>query len=335
MPSFCGAALAIMSRVYRKYDAAYADQCLVHARYAYAYAKAHPGTEGTKDGGFYPANARWQDDYVILTAELYNATGENAFLDEAKAKASNVGDHNFTLCYNNNDDLAAYNLAAVGQADKGILLQKMVARYKGNITAEGVGATGDMWGRLRFPMYQSFAAGLSSKLGGVSAVDPFVVKNIDYVLGKNSTGQSFLVGFGEKSPQHPHHRNVYLSDANGDKTVLTIPVRNKQAGIMVGGTLNPGDFKDYVEAYQFTEGCIDYNAGLVAALGYLLSVVAPVDTTHFTGVSALLNQPKKELPQNDFWMRQETPRFGIDGLGRAKPTASLFQFGFTIPYDKP
>ena len=262
MPSFCGASLALMSRLYRKFDPAYAEQCLLHARYAYAYAKAHPGTEGTKDGGFYPANARWQDDYVIVASELYWATGEAAFLEEAKSKASSVLEHNYTLCYNNNDDLAAYNLARLGLADKQALLQKMVDRYKGSVTAAGVGNIGDQWGRLRFPMNQSFAAGLLAKLKESAAVDPFAWKNLDYALGKNDARQSFLVGFGDKSPQHPHHRNVFLNDDNSaNKNSLAIPARNRQAGILMGGTLSPGDFKDEVESYVNTEGCIDYNAG--------------------------------------------------------------------------
>ncbi|MDQ3003587.1 MAG: glycoside hydrolase family 9 protein, partial [Fibrobacterota bacterium] len=173
MPSFCAASLGLMSRLYRKFDPAFADLCLVHARYAYAYAKAHPGTEGTKDGGFYPANARWQDDFVIAGTELHRTTGEPAFLEDAKRLAGSVAEHNFSLCYNNNDDLAAYNLAVTGLADKAGLLQKMVDRYKANVTSAGVGATGDGWGRLRFPMNQAFAAALAAKLKGTAAVDPF------------------------------------------------------------------------------------------------------------------------------------------------------------------
>lgn len=309
MPSFCGAALALMSRLYRKYDAAYADKCLQHARYAFAYAKANPGTEGTKDGGFYPANARWQDDYVIAASELHFATGEAAFLEEAKAKGASVLDHNYTLCYNNNDDLAAYNLALLGLADKQQLLEKIVNRYKGSVTAAGVGNTGDQWGRLRFPLNQAFAAGLLAKLDQASAVDPFAWKNLDYVLGANAANQSFLVGFGDKSPQHPHHRNVFLSDANpANKNSLAIPARNRQAGILMGGTLVPGEFKDDVETYVNTEGCIDYNAGLVATLGYALSRLAPVDTAKFNRGVALAPAPRARL-------RAGSDR-RVDGLGR-------------------
>jgi hypothetical protein len=329
MPSFCGAALSLMARLYQKYDHAYAMQCLTHARYAYAYAKAHPGTEGTKDGGFYPANAKWQDDFVVMATELYQTTGETSYLDAAKGLAGNVTDHNFSLCYNNNDDLAAYNLASNGLGDKATLLQKMVDRYKGNVSSAGVGATGDTWGRLRFPMNQAFATALSSKLTSklkkTTDVDPFVYKNLDYVLGANTASQSFLVGFGDKSPHKPHHRNVYLSDENpAIKTGLTIPARNLQAGIMMGATLNPSEYKDELESYTFTEGCIDYNAGLVATLAYVLAQTAPVDTSRFNGKGTIgIKKPNKESEK--FAKREAKAIMNtVDGLGRQGEEFTIF-----------
>jgi hypothetical protein len=206
--------------------------------------------------------------------------------------------------------LAAYNLALLGVADKEALLQKMVDRYKGNVTAAGVGSTGDQWGRLRFPMNQAFAAALLGKLKSTTAIDAFAWKNIDYVLGSNDANQSFVVGFGSKSPQHPHHRNIFLNDENpADKNSLKIPERNKQAGILMGGTLNPGEFKDDVGTYVNTEGCIDYNAGLVATLGYALSKKAPVDTAKFSGNVALRPRalPRLGVQHGKIW---------VDGLGR-------------------
>ncbi|MDQ3002649.1 MAG: glycoside hydrolase family 9 protein, partial [Fibrobacterota bacterium] len=182
-----------------------------------------------------------------------------------------------------------------------------------NVTSAGVGATGDGWGRLRFPMNQAFAAALAAKLKGTAAVDPFAFKNLDYVLGANAAGQSFLVGFGAKSPRKPHHRNVYLNDANpGDKSTLAIPDRNAQAGILMGGTLNPGEYKDDVESYQHTEGCIDYNAGLVATLGYVLASMAPVDTMKFTGKGTNGIRMKGQR----LGSRGKEAAFYVDGLGR-------------------
>jgi hypothetical protein len=61
-----------------------------------------------------------------------------------------------------------------------------------------------------------------------------------------------------------------------------IPTRNKQFGSLVGFTkASSGSFNESVGNYEQTEGGIDYNAGLVAALGYIVSKMAPVDTSKF------------------------------------------------------
>ena len=50
------------------------------------------------------------------------------------------------------------------------------------------------------------------------------LSNLDYILGRNATGYSFITGIGCKSPMHPHHRQ---SESDG----ITEPV----PGLMVGG----------------------------------------------------------------------------------------------------
>jgi hypothetical protein len=146
------------------------------------------------------------------------------------------------------------------------------------------------------------------------------------VLGANSAGLSFLVGFGAKSAQRPHHRNVYLSDADtGPGNAPPIPERNRQAGILVGGTLNPSDFKDETGSYQFTEGCLDYNAGLVAALGYALAQSAPVDTGKFTGRGAALAPPRGRARRDG-----TSAALAVDALGRLRP-APQADFRFLFP----
>lgn len=34
----------------------------------------------------------------------------------------------------------------------------------------------------------------------------YALGNLDYLLGRNATGYSFVTGFGDKTPMHPHHR---------------------------------------------------------------------------------------------------------------------------------
>ncbi len=45
---------------------------------------------------------------------------------------------------------------------------------------------------------------------------------------------------------------------------------------MVGGSIKDGDYVDNEKEYTYSEGGIDYNAGLVASLGYINSILNPV-----------------------------------------------------------
>jgi endoglucanase len=93
---------------------------------------------------------------------------------------------------------------------------------------------------------------------------------LDYVLGRNGPGMSFVTGFGTRAPQHPHHRP---SEADG----VAAPV----PGMLVGGP-NPAQqdardcqaarypsplpalsYLDHVCSYASNEIAINWNAPLV------------------------------------------------------------------------
>lgn len=279
MVSFCGATLALMSRMYRHFDAAYADQCLQHALHAYQYASAHKTNTGgtTITGSFYGKDNKWQDNYVCLLAELYWATGDEAYKTEALSYAANISDHGWVLDYENSDDLAAYALAKLGNARGVSELNKMCTRYKNAANSSNVMEVGSTWGRLRYTASAAFVLALQHALNNDGTIHTALKGSIDYILGQNSANQSFIVGFGSKSPQRPHHRNVFMNDSKN----YTIPTKNKQHGYLVGGTFTPGSFPDNIDDYATSEGGIDYNAGLVGALGYINSIYSPVDQSKF------------------------------------------------------
>jgi endoglucanase len=93
----------------------------------------------------------------------------------------------------------------------------------------------------------------------------YALANLDYLLGRNGTGYSFVTGYGSKTPMHPHHRP---SAADG----VTDPV----PGLLVGGS-NPGmqdgikvpskvpdeAYIDDERAYAANEIAINWNAPLV------------------------------------------------------------------------
>jgi endoglucanase len=92
----------------------------------------------------------------------------------------------------------------------------------------------------------------------------YALGNLDYILGRNAAGYSYVTGFGSKTPMHPHHR-----PSVADGVVDPIP------GLLVGGP-NPG-MQDHIKvpsiipdeayidddrAYAANEIAINWNAPL-------------------------------------------------------------------------
>jgi len=299
MPGLAAATLAAMSRFYRKYDAAYADTCLAHAKFAYAYASSNKGAS-VGAGNYYPASKNPWVGYVAAASELYAATGDGSYKSDGTGSVSKLTNHYYTLCYANQDDLGYYDAAALLGVSTalGNLRSYYISSYVGAGTGEGgLSTKGDSWGALRYPANQAFSVALYSKAAKDSSNDAFIYNQVDYILGANNAKESFLVGFCSgcnASAQHPHHRNVYLNDNNptdAAKQALSIPTKNRQFGSLVGGNTSSSSFasQDLTTSYQYTEGGIDYNAGLVGALAYIVSKRTPVDTSKFnnsTGIAA-------------------------------------------------
>ena len=302
MPSFAAAALALMSIHYRKYDAKYADTCLAHARIAFDYAKAQNRTGGTGLTGFYGGNDKMDDDIVTAASSLYKATGEQTFKDFAVQKKNFKINKGYTLAYSTNDDLALYTgwqFAGI-QEYKDSLRIGFVDRYKSKATGEaGLSTIGDKWGFLRYPANQAFVASLYSKATNDVGYETFIYNQVDYIMGANPPKQAFIVGFCSgcsKTADWPHHRNVYLSDMDNPKAIKAIPARNKEFGYMLGFTNKIADsLNQYIDNYQQTEGGLDYNAGLVGALGYINSKLNPVDTSKLGASGVQVARPRQAL----------------------------------------
>lgn len=295
MASLGGAALAVMARVYRPFDPEYADLCLKKAVVAYEYVT---GTSkgNTGAGGYYGAKPKYVPDMVTFFAEMYRTTGDKKYLSAAEENcgwmdASKDYNYNFSLGYNNTEDLAAYAMANLGDASSvSKKAMQVMDFYINTMYKPGSGymlnAKFDDWGALRYPCNQAFSHALYSKLKGEKEIDPYTLTTIEFIMGKNPSNLSFIVGFGSKHPVIPHHRNFFRYDGND---MGAIPVPNSsykfiQLGFLVGGNGNSvksGAYTESLSNYESSEGGIDYNAGLVGALGYINSMISPVNTNKF------------------------------------------------------
>ncbi|MBR4815106.1 MAG: glycoside hydrolase family 9 protein, partial [Paludibacteraceae bacterium] len=132
------------------------------------------------------------------------------------------------------------------------------------------------------PGNQALVRALYDKLTGEETLSPYISATVDYMLGHNGQNFSYVVGFGDKYPAYAHHRNLFRTDINDlEKEQAKLPRVDKnykfaEIGYLVGGSRENGQYKDDVNNFTGTEGGIDYNAGLVCALGYINSKLNPV-----------------------------------------------------------
>ncbi len=301
MASYGAATLAIMTRILKTLGIYPDRQTLYAERAKYAYSVAQSSSKSISYGSFYGANANQSDDYVTASVEMYKTFGDTAYFQAAFNNKSGVNaNHNWGFNYNNNDDIAYYNLAESNIYKSAIANLKTYANYyKNKVDANGVSEVGDAsWGTNRYPVAGAFVMAAYSQLAGVTDYDSYIYSNIDYVMGNNSAKQSFITGFrpaadsaSYKTPQHPHHRGYYQNNTNPDdaaKASMTVPVKNQSHGALVGNVgYSASSYQDNVISYTYTEVCTDYNVGLVGALGYIVSELAPSSTS---GISSAAHQ---------------------------------------------
>lgn len=296
MASQAASALAAMARAYAKYDADYAAACTEKAKVACEFVENTQ--KGTTKAAYYPVEDRYIHDMVSMYVELYKTTKDPEYLRKAEENCSWMNkrkeyNYNYSLCYDHREDLAAYNMASLGDesvyGEKALQVLKFYAdtMYIPNSgyflnKLPGKSWGGEPWGVLRFPGNQAFVRALYDKLTGEETLSPYISATVDYMLGHNGQNFSYVVGFGDKYPAYSHHRNLYRTDINDlEKETDKLPkidnnYKFAQLGYLVGGSRENGQYKDDINNYSGTEGGIDYNAGLVGALGYINSKINPV-----------------------------------------------------------
>lgn len=290
-PGMVSAMLAVMARV--DPDAANQAKYLKAAKNAYAYSKSHKGV--TTSGSFYAESwwdGRWEDGRFLGALELYRTTKDESYKTDAQKFFANLqfekGSYS-RLNYANAVPLSV--VMAQGVFDwtpEGGTLRDMQLYldniYKDNSTngifTKETGGGGSF--SVRTPSGGAFLYALYSKFADDKSYDELIEKNVSYLLGDNQNKKSYVVGFDRNSamaPTAPHHRGYYGNEDEGrDVSSVSpsqVPAKNKYFGAMIAGSFNNPGHNNNVSDWQENEVCVDLNAPMVGALGYILSKKAP------------------------------------------------------------
>lgn len=121
----------------------------------------------------------------------------------------------------------------------------------------------------------------SEKLIGVAK------KQVDYILGENPAKMSYMVGFGQRYPQHVHHRGSSLPSVHARPGRLSCgdgfqylysssPNPNLLVGAILGGPDNRDAFADDRNNYQQSEPATYINAPFLGALAFFSHQSTPI-----------------------------------------------------------
>ncbi len=266
------ACLAIASIIFEETDPEYAETCLKHAKEIFAFGDKYRGKNPLDV--LYPSGG-YIDDLAWGAIWLYIKTGDSTYLDKAKEvlPATKLGGGH-THCWDDVSYGAGIKIAQVTHDEAySAMVEKNLDSWQpnGGITYTPGGlAWLSPWGSLRYASTAAFLAfvwsddqtvGTTSKKAGYRA---FAERQINYALGDNPRGGSYVVGFGENAPEHPHHRTAHGSWTSQ----LTTPSyhRNILYGALVGGPSSDDSWVDDIKDYTLNEVATDYNAGFVGAL---------------------------------------------------------------------
>ena len=301
------AVMAQASRIFRKFPKqlpGLADSCIHEATGAWEWAIKNPKVTYAQEAinqkfspkittGAY-GDRNFSDEFIWAASELFVTTGQSRYL-----KAVNLlPDSNMLLPSWAQVRLLGYytlvkNSGSFGSNTPTELpeLKKRLLAFADNLIA-GADETAYQTVMTKSPARFHWGSNSDAANEGVALIQAYklsndpkylisALDNLDYLLGRNGAGYSYLTGYGSKTPMHPHHR-----PSASDGVVDPVP------GLLVGGP-NPG-MQDHIRvpstvpdeayidddrAYAVNEIAINWNspfAYLANAIEALQEKIKPV-----------------------------------------------------------
>lgn len=285
------AVMAQASRVFAAFDAqrpGLSARMLAASRRAWDWAQAHPAAiyrqpADIKTGEY--GDRQLDDEFAWAGVELFVTTGEVRYRPDLQRLGIAVpswadvqGLPWITLAHHrakllDNDSVVNDRIMTLADG--------LANTWRSSAYGLSVQRDDFVWGSNSQVLNQAVMLIQAYRLGGARRHLDAAQAALDYVLGRNPVGMSYVTGFGERSPRHPHHRP---SEADG----IAAPV----PGFLVGGP-NPGQqdqahcpvryasalpalsYLDHDCSYASNEVAINWNAPLVYVSAALQALTPP------------------------------------------------------------
>lgn len=307
-------------------DVEYAERCIEYAASLYEFAARYPETRATDDNGLYNSNSSTDDlAWAAIWLYLANPAENQAYLDAVVAGDRpwlSFGSQANLLIPGPNPGVwvpawaessphswdavragVIVKLAEIATERGDPMASRWVDIAREMSTGFATGpATPDgfymymSWGSARYNAAAQFTTLLFTKSFPDDAATPsletWADRQIDYILGDNELGKSFVMGYTDSYALQPHHAAGHASIYGLPST----PEENRHIiwGALVNGPQGDGSHVDARDDYGSNEVTIDYNGALVAALAAHYGTRGP-------GECPLLYFPPLEDPIDEFY----------------------------------
>jgi hypothetical protein len=282
------AALASSSILFRNNgDTEYANLLVQKAEALFDFADTYRGkySDCLKEANpFYTSNNGYQDELVwgaIWLHKAKQAQGNDSgeYLAKAESEYAQMSKpYNYTYQF---DDKSYGTYVLLAQATGKLEYQQRAEAwldfwtvgYQGEKISYTPGGLAFLveWGSLVLSANTSFVGFIYSDwLKSQGQIDKaqryfdFGVSQINYILGNNPAQRSYQIGYGDNSPQNPHHRTAHGGWLNN----MSDPVetRNLLMGALVGGPDEQDNWVDDRADYVKNEVGVGYNSAFTGAL---------------------------------------------------------------------
>ncbi|KAG6486338.1 endoglucanase 11-like isoform X1 [Zingiber officinale] len=313
------AAMAAAAVVFRRENPRYAEILLRHARELFEFADGRRGRyDGSvrEARRYYPSWSGYEDELLWAALWMHKATGREEYVDYVVEKAEEFGGIGWAMTEFSWDvkfagvQILASKLLVEGNLSKkqrGVLEQyrSKAEHYICSCLNKNNGSNvhrtpGGMlfvreWNNMQYVANAAFLLSVYSdhlsKAGqqlhcpnGIVTIDDLrgeAKAQVDYLLGSNPLGISYLVGYGPKYPTKVHHRGASIVSYKRSKGFIGCmqgyynwyarpdPNPNIIIGALVGGPDSKDRFKDDRMNYMQTEACTYNTAPLVGVFAKL------------------------------------------------------------------
>jgi len=287
-------------------------RCRVAAIRGWNAANEHPALYASplsKNGGGPYDDDDVSDEFYWAASELYITLGDEKLLAhlrrsphflkvEYETKQEHVR-HHTSMTWQSTATLGTLSLAMVPNqlpatelAVARQAIQACASKYVDTIEKQGFrvpmkpGSNGHYpWGSNSFVLNNALIMGVASDLSHETKFHQGVLESMDYLLGRNPLGFSYISGYGTRYLQNPHHRFWAHQKgrrcptpppgaiAGGPNSKLPDPISKRLGGCPVQKC-----YLDHLDAWGVNEVAINWNAPLAWVSAYLDDPPVPGNT---------------------------------------------------------